>query len=118
MIVLTPSGDRAGLLGAGPRALELTTQGFYELRADEEGVTEIVATNLDPAESDLTPLDPLEVVAAVSGGVGAATGPEEVVLSPADQERRLNLWWYLVLAALVLLAAETLLSNRLARTSG
>jgi hypothetical protein len=32
-----------------------------------------------------------------------------------DAERRQSLWWYLLLAGLLLLATETIISNRLSR---
>ena len=75
--------------------------------------------NLDPAESDLSSMDPRELVAAATGRAtpdasqpSAATAP-----TPADAERRQAIWWYLLLAGILLLAAETILSNRLSRTS-
>ena len=49
--------------------LELTEQGFYEIRPqgkDTEPAV-VVASNVDLAESDMTPLDPKEVVAAATG---------------------------------------------------
>jgi hypothetical protein len=114
---LTPSGAQVRLHAKAPQALELTEQGFYEIRAnDDASERAVVAVNLDPVESDLTAIDPKEVVAAISGRAGG--GPSEVALAeltPADQERRLSLWWYLLMAALALLAVETVMSNRLSR---
>ena len=49
-------------------------QGFYELRsagAGEATDVAVVASNVDPAEADLTPMDPKELVtAAVEGAAG------------------------------------------------
>ena len=53
--------------------LELTEQGFYELRAQSgDTVNAVVASNVDPAESDLTAMDPKEIVAAATAGPIAA----------------------------------------------
>jgi hypothetical protein len=74
--------------------------------------------NLDMAESDLSRLDPQELVAAVTpkGGeihpTGIAAPP-----TPEEQERRQTLWLYLLIGALLLLGAETILSNRLSRAA-
>src|SRR5262249_20228153 len=72
-VALTPSGQRIGLSGPeAPRFIELNEQGFYEIRTT--GSRSIrpaaVAVNLDPAESDLTPMDPRELVAAATGHAG------------------------------------------------
>jgi hypothetical protein len=73
--------------------------------------------NLDPAESDLTPLDPRELVAAVTGhatpGETAPLDPQEITREEA--ERHQGLWWYLLLVGVVLLASETVIANHLSR---
>ena len=100
--------------------VELEEQGFYSLRrvGAARGTARSVAVNLEMAESDLSRLDPQELVAAVTpkggeartAGIGAPPTPEE-------QERRQTLWWYLLVGALLLLGAETILSNRLSRAA-
>ena len=64
-LVITPSGKR--VTSAGP--LELDEQGIYEVRpaGGSESAPQALAVNIDPAESDLTPIDPAELVAAVTG---------------------------------------------------
>ena len=71
--------------------------------------------NLDPAESDLSPLDPPELVAAVTGRATDALAQPTVAaeISREEAERQQGLWWYLLLAGLLLLAAEMLVSNQL-----
>jgi hypothetical protein len=73
--------------------------------------------NLDPTESDLTPLDPAELVASVTGRApdagSAAASAADIKLE--DVEKQQGLWWYLLLAGLLLLAAEMVFSNRLSR---
>ena len=75
-----------------------------------------LASNLDLTESDLAKLDPEELVASVTFrelSDDAAPGAGETV---ADQEGRQGYWWYLLVAAFILLMTETILSNRLSRT--
>jgi aerotolerance regulator-like protein/VWA domain-containing protein len=117
--VVTPSGTRRRL-GAGERLLELEEAGFYEVRLGESGAprTMTLAANVGAAESDLARLDPEELAGAVRqpGETSAAgsLGPVE----PHDLEARQSIWWYLLGAALLLLAAETALSNRRPRREG
>lgn len=118
-IVVTPSGQRITQRANSPGLLELTEQGIYEVRAagSTTGRPLSIAVNIDPAESDLAPMDPAELVAAVTGHATAETAkaaaPEP--LSREDAEKRQALWWYLLFAGVLLLAAETVISNRLSR---
>jgi hypothetical protein len=77
-----------------------------------------VASNVDPAESDLTALDPAEVVTAAT--TGAAQNGQQVAsdipLTPEAQERSQRLWWYLLATGILLLGVDTLFSNWLSRT--
>ncbi|MEX0892573.1 MAG: hypothetical protein WEB88_10420, partial [Gemmatimonadota bacterium] len=84
--------------------------------ADEQAAGYMVAANPDPSEAELTWLDPAELVAAVEPVDGQAADPVRAgALTLAERERRQSLWWYLLVAAFALLAAETVLSNRLSR---
>jgi hypothetical protein len=121
-IVVTPSGDRIAQSGAGQGnegLLELSQQGVYEVRSSgaAAGRPEAIAVNLDPAESDLTPLDPRELVAAVTGRATPTSAQPAVApeMTREEAERRQGLWWYLLMTGLLLLAAETVISNRLSR---
>ena len=72
----------------------------------------------DAAESELNPLDPAELVAAVTGHATqaaqqAAAAPQE--MTREESEKRQSLWWYLLMAGLLLLGTETIISNRLSR---
>ena len=124
-VVVTPSGQRLTHLMAGEGmpfdsgVLELNEQGFYEIRTTGASATrpETFAVNLDPAESDLAPLDPQELVAFVTGHAAAET-PEPAAaqeMTREEAERRQSLWWYLLMGGLLLLAAETAIANRLSR---
>ncbi|PYR75252.1 MAG: hypothetical protein DMF87_20895 [Acidobacteria bacterium] len=120
-LALTPSGKRLPLEdeGSSAQVLELQEQGFYEIRGQKANsdVT-VVASNIDPGESDLTALDPAEVVAAATGGAGqnAQQTASDVPLTPEAQERTQRLWWYLLATGILLLGVDTLFSNWLSKT--
>ena len=114
-ILLSPSGKRLPMDDEGSEVTELTEQGFYELRTAEKDVA-VVATNVDPAEADLSPMDPKEITVATVGSPESGGAAPGVPLTPDAQERNQRLWWYLLLAGVALLGAETVLSNRLAKS--
>src|SRR5207237_1842964 len=121
-VVMTPANERQTMRANDPGLLELNEQGIYEIRpaVTSGGRPDRIAVNLDPAESDLTPLDPQELVAAVTGKATPTTPQPSTPagITPVDTkeaERRQAIWWYLLLAGLLLLAAETVISNRLCR---
>ena len=115
-VVLTPSGRRVPLQDEGSDVMELTEQGFYELRGEENDVA-VVAANVDAAEADLTPMDPKEIVVAAIGRPGEVEGGEGsgVPLTPEAREKNQRLWWYLLVAGIVLLGLDTVMSNRMAK---
>lgn len=111
-LLLTPSGEQLPVEVGTP--LRFTEQGFFELRDPRaEGSAAVFAVNVDPAESDLTRFDFEEMRSAL---VIAAQGEQsrgttaEVPLS--DRERQQSGWWYVIIAVFLLLAGETLFSNR------
>lgn len=116
-VALTPSGKRVPLEDEGAEVVELTEQGFYELRARDKDVV-VVAANVDPNEGDLTPMDPKDIAAAAAGGGRSARagGPVGTPLTLEAQEKSQRLWWYLLVLGLLLLGADTIMSNRLAKT--
>ncbi len=67
---------------------------------------------MDLAESDLTAIDPQEVVAGVTGLAGGAAAPgSNATVTNEERERTQRVWWYVLFAGLLLLAGETLLAN-------
>jgi hypothetical protein len=121
-IIVTPSGERISQssMGEGNEGLlELTEQGIYEIRsaAATTARPEAIAVNLDPAESDLSAIDPRELVAAVTGHASPLNvQPEQTQeMTREEAEKRQSLWWYLLLAGVGLLAAETAIANHLSR---
>ena len=117
-------GERArqSTVARSSTTVELREQGFYEVRGGSTaiGAGRPIAVNVDLAESDLSHIDPAELVAAITDRAarGATTSATAPFLGTAEElERRQAIWWYLLLAAMLLLAGETLLSNRLSRRS-
>ena len=115
--VVTPSGRRVPVEDEGSEVLELSEQGFYELRGPSNENVGVIAANVDPAEADLTPMDPREILAAAVGAPGGAEGARGpgVPLTPEAQEKNQRLWWYLLVAGILLLGVDTVLSNRMAK---
>ena len=74
-------------------------------------------SNVNLAESNLDRMDPNELVAAVSGNgtTGSTSAPD--VLPDAAQELAQRVWWYLLVAGILLLIAETVLAQRLSRAA-
>ena len=122
--VLTPAGQRRDLAGAtsgisGTSALELTDHGFYEIRGAgrEAGPVIVAASNVSLTESDLTRMDPKELVSAVTGGDSTGSTPGGDVLPDEAQELAQRVWWYLLFAGILLLIAESVLAHRLTRAT-
>jgi hypothetical protein len=118
-MVLSPAGTRLPFDDEGADVLELREQGFYEVRsAGGEGGSDVavIASNVDPAEGDLTPIDPKDIALAASGAPGASAGGGDLRLTPEAQESRQRLWWYLLCGGVLLLGFEAMLANRTAKT--
>jgi hypothetical protein len=124
--ILTPSGQRRDLqppASASPgqtpaaAALELTEQGFYEIRGSgrEAGPTIVAASNVSLAESNLDRMDAKELVAAVTGNGPSGSTSGQDVLPDEAQELAQRVWWYLLFAGILLLIAETALAHRYSR---
>jgi hypothetical protein len=111
-VVVTPGGERVTQAGASG-VVELTEQGFYAIAAgDRDPQPLTIAANVDLAESDLTGIDPQEVVAGATGlAGGAASAGTNTTVTNEERERAQRVWWYLLLAGLLLLTGETLLAN-------
>jgi hypothetical protein len=122
-VVMAPSGQQTTLGDGGVAAVRLEEQGFYTTRMQGTGDRRpfAVAVNLDPAESDLTPMEAVQFATSATGG-GAVTPSgqslEHPELTPADIEKKQNVWWILLLAGVMALVAEAILSNRLSRRFG
>jgi hypothetical protein len=121
--VLSPSGQRRDLTTAdgasSASALELTEQGFYEVRGvgRDAGPVIVAASNVSIAESNLDRMDPKELVAAVTGGDPTGSTSGQDVLPDEAQELAQRVWWYLLFAGILLLIAESVLAHRLSRAA-
>ena len=116
-IAIAPSGGRVAV-ETEDGALELAEQGFYDVRTQGAAAdsSTTLASNVDLSESDLAALDPRELAAAVAGRLPGSTGAlADGRPSDEAQAQAQRLWWYLLVAGGLLLAAETLLSNRLSQ---
>ena len=115
---MAPSGARVAV-ETEDGALELTEQGFYDVRT--QGAAADSATTL----ASNVDLERIGSGAAGSAGAGGGGGRPRASGElgglgngrPSDeaQAQAQRLWWYLLVAGGLLLAAETLLSNRLSQ---
>ncbi len=113
-VALSPSGQRLRSTAKVPTCSSSPSRASTSPRPGRGAVpSTIVATNVDLRESDLSAMIRREIVAAATGRAGGSQSAQaEMVPSDAAQEAAQRVWWYLLFAGLVLLAAETLLSNR------
>src|SRR5690606_14108062 len=102
--------------GATPISLE--EPGFYELRDQRTGERgALVAVNVDPVEASLEPFDPAELVTTVASREVASAPGEAAPLTLQERERQQSAWWYLMVLVFLILAAETVMSNRFYRAA-
>jgi hypothetical protein len=87
----------------------LDRAGFYEIRTMNLSAT--VAVNTVPRESDLTHGNAEEMIAGWLSSKPAVISQEER-LTPDEQDKRQRFWVFLLAAAVLFLAAESLLSNK------
>lgn len=106
--VTGPSGERVLSLSEATksRSLLLEHAGFYDIRRPD-GHRELVAVNPDPRESDLT-LVPEETMTLWKNTGEKSVNAGSGVASP----KRTQLWWYVLMAALILAVAESLAGNK------
>jgi hypothetical protein len=113
--IATPAGERIRMRAGTARTLRLDQAGLYQIReTGAGGTTRIIAANVDARESDPTRISPAEIAAGIvttPRGATLASAP----LTPFERESGQGFWWYLLLVAFLLLAAETVLSNRVSR---
>jgi hypothetical protein len=108
--VIGPDGKRALSLSESTKAqtFQLANEGYYEVRR-ANGRHELDAVNPDRRESDfaLVPADVLKLWEN-TGQTTLSTGAG----SPETTKNRNDLWWYVMIAALALAVAESLIGNR------
>jgi hypothetical protein len=110
--VINPAGVRPLSLNEARtiQTFRLVQAGFYQIRL-ANGRDAVIGVNPDRRESDLEPLPP-DVLKLWSGG----TAKESPATMPAPTSglkyRATNLWWYVMLLALVAVLAETAVASR------
>jgi hypothetical protein len=105
--ILRPRPDTADV------AVAVTEAGFYalyEARVAGDPVA-VTAANAPPAESDLTPVDPRELLLGVRQSDSTTTGSSTPVTA-VQAERAQSLWRLLLAAVVLVLIAETVFANR------
>jgi hypothetical protein len=111
-------GDAIAILDPDRRRLAWTPDsedvvldraGFYEIRT--MNLSAAVAVNTVPRESDLTHGNAEEMIAGWLSSKPAVSSQEERP-APEEQDKRQRIWIFLLAAAVLFLAAESLLSNR------
>jgi uncharacterized membrane protein len=110
-----PSGARlknANASGDGETLLTGREPGFYRLRY--AAGHDFAAVNVDGREGDFAKLNQEEFLASFTGGEPAAARAADAAPgeSGEEMEARQRAWWPLLLAALILLAAESVLARR------
>ncbi len=114
-VVFSPSGERIRVAASTgqARSIRLSEAGIYQVRGTGEGAaTQLVAVNVDVAESDLTPLS-AETFNDANTARTTSDSFLPAALQPREQEQQQNIWWYLLLIAFVFLAIETFWGNRI-----
>jgi hypothetical protein len=111
--VIGPDGRRTLSLSEARTAqsVRLDRAGFYQIRF-ANGRDAVIGVNPDRRESDLQPLA-VDVQQLWAGRSGSVTTSESVSAQPiASRNRRVSLWWYVMLLALAVALAETTLASR------
>lgn len=91
------------------QTFRLQRAGFYQVRF-ANGQDAVIGVNPDRRESDLQPI-PQDVQKLWSGNNAGGLPAETIVLDDVKY-RRVNLWWYVMLLALVVALAEATLASR------
>ncbi len=114
--VLKPSGEKTELTDAELTRspfFTLEDPGFYQTKV--HNFTNFVAANVDASESDLSKIDPQQIVASIKRNAESAD-PGKELEAFTDQrlalESKQHLWWYLLILAFLVLTVESHLANR------
>ncbi len=112
VIVEHPDGTREALPAGGSR-LRLGERGFFGVHGNgTRSAALLLAANVPPSESDPARIVPEQLVAAVAPDSSAVAPARAGMEGPAERERDQRLWWYLLGAVLLLLAAESAVAHR------
>ena len=106
-----PSGERILSLSEASKAqgVTLASEGFYDVRRPN-GQHELAAVNPDRKESNLEPIPPETI--KLWQNTGGSTGNSASGDAPKQVPQTVDLWWYVMILALILAIAESLVGNR------
>jgi hypothetical protein len=106
-----PQGERVLSLSEAAKAqgVTLSSEGFYDVRRPN-GQHELAAVNPDRKESNLEPIPPetLQLWQNTGGSSGTSASGD----APKQVPQTVDLWWYVMILALILAIAESLIGNR------
>ena len=112
--VIAPNGQRALSLSEASKAqgLTLADEGFYDVRRPN-GTRELAAVNPDRKESNLEPM-PAETLDLWqnTGSVSGKPATNNSGVTNQIEPNTIDLWWYVLLAALLLAIAESVVGNQ------
>ena len=91
------------------QTLRLQRTGFYQVRL-ANGRDAVIGVNPDRRESDLQPI--AQDVQQLWSGNSSHSAPVQTAAIDDVKYRPINLWWYVMLLALVVALAETALASR------
>ncbi len=105
--LLRPQGDSLG------RAVPMADAGLYSAFAGSVTGAPVAeaAVNVPPGESDLTPIDPKELLLGVRESAPSAAAAVEAP-TPTELERRQNPWRVLLIIVALALVGETFMATR------
>jgi hypothetical protein len=110
--IIDPDGQRPLSLAQSTevQTFQPDREGFWEVRR-ASGRHETLAVNADRKESDLAVI-PRETLDLWAGGKGEPGAPGQSAAAEPPPPRPWSLWWYAMLAVLVLVVTESFLGNR------
>ena len=109
--VVDPDGHRPLSLSEARtvQTFRLRRAGFYQIRF-ANGRDAVIGVNPDRRESDLEPIAP-DVQQLWNGSRGEASIQTAATVGDEAKYRRVSLWWYVMLLALVVALAETVVAS-------
>jgi hypothetical protein len=99
------------LEGAEDSSVLLAVPGYYEVR--EKGTTDWIAVNVQPRESDISPIPPDQLAVLLRSPERETAAEDRVAVADGQQYVTRRFWWLLVLVVLALLSLEAGVANRL-----
>jgi hypothetical protein len=108
-----PKGERVLSLSEAAKAqgVTLSTEGFYDVRRPS-GARELAAVNPDRKESNLEAIPTETLQLWENTGESSSRSGGSSQSAAGSEPRTVDFWWYVMIAALFLAIAESLLGNR------